>query len=429
MLAVHQSAFDRHLGDFYTQDVNTAQFHGSSTTDRNVAFNDAWLGPMGWSHATTSSYHPTPEEDFISPTQITQSAPRFPTSHMHLSARREMAPPPPPPPHPPMTLPSSSAAEMQYGHLLGQLQIPHSSLASSTAPARPASMDYIETDHWLCNDPDRSRSSSAPAIGYFGFLGLGDEDDEDTRRSLSPAVRQPRPASRKRTDRRHSVPQTAPIPTYLPWGSDPRFASSEAYSPPATKVTVESMQEEQMMWMKGWYLNWSAANEVRFNAQAPIEEAPGPTLKMELRTNKTSDPEGPPSKRRRGSKVTSEAADSAATPTPLRTASKQGKTEATVATPDARGAAAVSRRKLTENEVKPSRGHLSLKKKRENHNRCEKKRRQLINEGFDDLCELVPGMLRGGGFNKSTMLSMAADWLSELLKGNDELAAQLAALS
>jgi hypothetical protein len=291
-------------------------------------------------------------------------------------------------------------------------------------------MGYIETDDWLCNDPDRSRSSSAPAIGYFGFFGLGDEDDEDARRSLSPAVRQPKLASRKRTDRRHSVPQTAPVPTYLPWGSDPRFASSEGYSPPATKVTPESMQEDQMMWMKGWYVNWSAANEIRSNSQAPTKEAPGPILKMELRTNKTSDPEEPPSKRRRSSKVTSEAVDSTTSPTPLRTAPKQGKNEAAAAAvSDAQGAAAISRRKLTENEVKPSRGHLSLKKKRENHNRCEKKRRQLINEGFDDLCELVPGMLRGGGFNKSTMLSMAADWLEELLKGNDELAAQLAALS
>jgi len=51
----------------------------------------------------------------------------------------------------------------------------------------------------------------------------------------------------------------------------------------------------------------------------------------------------------------------------------------------------------------------------------------LIKEGFDDLCELVPG-LRGGGFSKSTMLSMAADWLEDILEGNEALAAQLSAL-
>jgi hypothetical protein len=79
------------------------------------------------------------------------------------------------------------------------------------------------------------------------------------------------------------------------------------------------------------------------------------------------------------------------------------------------------------NGAKPSRENLSEEQKRENHIRSEQKRRTLIKEGFDDLCELVPG-LKGGGFSKSTMLTMAAEWLEELLKGNEALAAQLSAL-
>lgn len=85
------------------------------------------------------------------------------------------------------------------------------------------------------------------------------------------------------------------------------------------------------------------------------------------------------------------------------------------------------RRKSAVNNSKLSRENLSEEQKRENHIKSEQKRRTLIKEGFDDLCDLVPG-LRGGGFSKSTMLTMAAEWLEDLLKGNEALATQLATL-
>lgn len=50
-----------------------------------------------------------------------------------------------------------------------------------------------------------------------------------------------------------------------------------------------------------------------------------------------------------------------------------------------------------------------------------------MKESFGDLSDLVP-WLRGGGFGKSKILSMAAEWLEDLLKGNEALAAQLASL-
>merc|ERR1711939_1126258 len=54
----------------------------------------------------------------------------------------------------------------------------------------------------------------------------------------------------------------------------------------------------------------------------------------------------------------------------------------------------------------------------------DQKRRTLIREGFEDLGELVPG-LRGGGFSKSAVLIMAADWLEDLIKGNEDLQRRL----
>lgn len=74
---------------------------------------------------------------------------------------------------------------------------------------------------------------------------------------------------------------------------------------------------------------------------------------------------------------------------------------------------------------KAPRENLTEEQKRTNHILSEQKRRNLIRQGFDDLCSLVPG-LRGGGFSKSAMLTQAADWLEELLRGNELLHSQLA---
>ncbi|KAJ5223832.1 hypothetical protein N7468_008374 [Penicillium chermesinum] len=74
---------------------------------------------------------------------------------------------------------------------------------------------------------------------------------------------------------------------------------------------------------------------------------------------------------------------------------------------------------------KAPRENLSEEQKRTNHILSEQKRRNLIRQGFDDLCSLVPG-LRGGGFSKSAMLTQAADWLEDIMHGNEILRNQLA---
>ncbi|KAJ5933205.1 hypothetical protein N7516_007694 [Penicillium verrucosum] len=73
---------------------------------------------------------------------------------------------------------------------------------------------------------------------------------------------------------------------------------------------------------------------------------------------------------------------------------------------------------------KAARENLTEEQKRTNHILSEQKRRNLIRQGFEDLCTLVPA-LRGGGFSKSAMLTGAADWLEDLLHGNDILQSQL----
>jgi Helix-loop-helix DNA-binding domain len=76
---------------------------------------------------------------------------------------------------------------------------------------------------------------------------------------------------------------------------------------------------------------------------------------------------------------------------------------------------------------KAARENLTEAQKRENHIHSEQKRRNLIKQGFDDLCDLVPD-LKGGGFSKSAVLVQSADWLEGLLKNNDELKRIIAVL-
>ncbi|KAI2789220.1 hypothetical protein POX_e07250 [Penicillium oxalicum] len=83
-----------------------------------------------------------------------------------------------------------------------------------------------------------------------------------------------------------------------------------------------------------------------------------------------------------------------------------------------------SRKARVAQASKAPRENLSEEQKRTNHILSEQKRRNLIRQGFDDLCSLVPS-LRGGGFSKSAMLTQAADWLEDLLRGNELLQSQL----
>jgi hypothetical protein len=66
------------------------------------------------------------------------------------------------------------------------------------------------------------------------------------------------------------------------------------------------------------------------------------------------------------------------------------------------------------------RDNLTEAQKRENHIHSEQKRRNLIRQGFEELCALVPE-LKAGGYSKSAVLIHAANYLDGLKKGNARL--------
>lgn len=86
-----------------------------------------------------------------------------------------------------------------------------------------------------------------------------------------------------------------------------------------------------------------------------------------------------------------------------------------------------SARKRTAQKSAQKRDNLSEEQKRENHIQSEQKRRNLIRQGFDELCALVPE-LKAGGYSKSAVLVHAANYLDDLKKGNAQLRIYLSQL-
>jgi len=218
----------------------------------------------------------------------------------------------------------------------------------------------------------------------------------------------------------------------LKWGSDSGFGAPQGFTPPIHQEKVASVERYHMKAVSGAFLE--TANQAHSTdttrPSSPIlthSTTPHQRTRCTARAN-DDDEDSRPRKRRKG-KLQEDADDdkesaaeamsqaginkrkpskkATSAPIPSEQSHKRGKSTAV-----ANAAAKTARENLTEDH------------KREKHIKSEQKRRTLIREGFEDLGELVPG-LQGGGFSKSAVLGMAADWLEDLIQGNDVLRRQL----
>ncbi|KAF3911539.1 hypothetical protein ABW20_dc0109271 [Dactylellina cionopaga] len=208
----------------------------------------------------------------------------------------------------------------------------------------------------------------------------------------------------------------------LQWGSDPNFKFGGYSNTVAKEVhsKKEDMLVERAMAMlaKGQYsANTTAANTT---VNSPAENRVYPGIKETEREESIVSP----SKRRKSfHRRASEEDDeddlesSSESPQP-RPKSKGMTTKDNLASPTASIASAKQKKK--KKPKGPKRENLSEAQKRENHIQSEQKRRNLIREGFDDLCNLVPE-LRGGGYSKSAILIHAANFLEHIEEGNKTL--------
>ena len=214
----------------------------------------------------------------------------------------------------------------------------------------------------------------------------------------------------------------------LKWGSDAGFAS-QGYQAPPDQPTVEERTSDLLHQMDCLESQSSAAptrasspNRRDRNA-AEWGSSNSSTAVKPYQANDntfTIDENSRPAKRRK-SKVKSKEDDKH-----LEAALGKGSSNIRPATKDRRFSSSDDPPRRSKG-TKPPRENLTEEQKRTNHILSEQKRRNLIKQGFEELCSIVP-QLQGGGYSKSTMLVQAAKWLQDLLHGNELLKTQLAEL-
>ncbi|KAF3069343.1 hypothetical protein CFAM422_007064 [Trichoderma lentiforme] len=401
------------LSDFF--DDMTANQYNMPSFGEGLNYN-AWFDLPPQLMGTATSYGsqsaaPLGQESHLNYTNDSHSP------HMGISGSHLMPPPPPPPSqpnayqqHPSDDVLNAAATLMQNGP---GMRGGHKNNDSST-PRRPL----------------------GPPVGHLRHQGL-EEFREESRKGMASTE-----IDNTFTEwmwgsgskgRQNST--TRAIPVDYQWGSDSNFNLAQGYTPEANnKDTVETQHQEQLKCLECLEPNQSAATT---RPSSPTNSQSTFPIGLHRDTSESAerpddDDDAPPRKRRKSKikKDSTEEGEDQSTNGSKSAAAKRRKAKGdrngSISSPPMEVGMG-KRRKSALNGVKPPRENLSEEQKRENHIRSEQKRRTLIKEGFDDLCEIVPG-LNGGGFSKSTMLTMTADWLEELLVGNRDLTAQLAAL-
>ncbi|OQE31747.1 hypothetical protein PENSTE_c001G06058 [Penicillium steckii] len=200
----------------------------------------------------------------------------------------------------------------------------------------------------------------------------------------------------------------------LHWGSDNSFMD-QGYIAPPDQPDMETRTRDLLEHLDCFEPQASAANT---RPTTPERMAAAHAQRATLRNAEMEDPSQPRKRQRiiKEDEMLSDEED-ARLVRKSRTPSNAKARRASTATNSS------AKARLTPNSKNP-RENLSEEQKRTNHILSEQKRRNLIRQGFDDLCCLVPS-LRGGGFSKSAMLTQAADWLEELLRGNEILQRQM----
>ncbi|EFE38932.1 HLH transcription factor, putative [Trichophyton verrucosum HKI 0517] len=229
-------------------------------------------------------------------------------------------------------------------------------------------------------------------------------------------------------------------PSMLQWGSDSGFAH-QGYRLPPGQPTVEETTENLLHNLECLEAQSSAANT---RPSSPVRKLcdrkeTASSLAASRNPVPPSYEDRPKKRRKSNNKIKEEdpelasalsSSKSPTTTTPTSSTTNYTSSSSTTATSFARPSSRKSKGSSPAGNgttIKPVRENLSEEQKRTNHILSEQKRRNLIKQGFDDLCSLVPE-LRGGGYSKSTMLTQAGDWLADLLAGNELLKAQLADL-
>ncbi|KND94504.1 hypothetical protein TOPH_01089 [Tolypocladium ophioglossoides CBS 100239] len=398
------------LSSFF-EDMTANQYNMPSFGE-GLHFSDAWLDLPPQFMGTTTSFGPQSASLGSSADQSYSNGNSNNNNHQlelqrMMSGSHLMPPPPPPPP------PQSQSYQQQHSD----------DVLNAAATLLQNGSNSRDSLSKASTDPSR-RPVGYP-VGHLRHQPL-DEFKEENRRSCLVAEHD-NTFTEWMWGSKEPTPHRKVAVGDFQWGSDANFGPPQGYVPEPNKESVEAQQQIQLKCLECLEVSKSASNSrpgSPTNDRSAVDNRDG-----SVHMKREEDPNAPPRKRRKSKNVKESADDDDDDDT---NSSKSGRKRKPKS--DRSGTSPLSddgpngrRRKSNVNGAKPPRENLSEEQKRENHIRSEQKRRTLIKEGFDDLGELVPG-LRGGGFSKSTTLTMAADWLEELIRGNQTLSSQLASI-
>lgn len=279
-----------------------------------------------------------------------------------------------------------------------------------------------------------TNQTMGPPVGHLRHQPLDEFIQEGRRMSQSTdladqtaAVKFWMSGGKQSTER---TPGRKPAPLPLQYGSDQSFSNSnQPFVPRTRKESTEAMHEEHLKYMECIKQapdsgSGSPTNAI-FNGGniPPLNlKTRGPSTALKIESN--GDFSKWPGDRCGGDDEDDEAEEpqSAVSKTSGRKRKAKAGNSNSPSTGD--GAPMGKRRKST---AVSKRENLTEDQKRENHINSEKKRRKVIQTGFDNLAILVPN-LKGGNQSKSIMLDSTVAFIKELLAGNEQLNAQLCQL-
>lgn len=413
----------------FFEDITSNQYNMPSFGE-GLNFSDAWLDlpPQFMGSATSFGPQDTTNGEFaFSHDQQSDMTRMLPTGS-------SMMPPPPPPPAPsqPQSQMPSQAYSQQHSDdvLTAAATLVQNGSRGVTTKSNVANGSPRTTSH---NDQNNARRPGVYPVGHLRHQQM-EEFTEENRRS-GQVAEVDHTFTRWMWGEKEKTPVSKPVPVDIQWGSDANFTGTQGYVPESRKEMADSVDQSRMKYLDCLEVNQDAASTQLASPNSSSQVTTG-TVNGDgpLHAKREEDANAPPRKRRKSKNVQTFAAEDEEDDDDDAANSHSGRKRKTKSersgsgsepSPDANGSG--RRRKSVANGTKPPRENLTEEQKRENHIRSEQKRRTLIKEGFDDLGELVPG-LRGGSFSKSTTLSMAAEWLEELLRGNKALTMQMLAL-
>ncbi|KAG8160532.1 hypothetical protein KVR01_010068 [Diaporthe batatas] len=217
-------------------------------------------------------------------------------------------------------------------------------------------------------------------------------------------------------------PPRAPVD--LQYGTDQSFSNNnQPFVPSSDKDSSEAIQKEHMRYFSAIELSKST-NTTRPTSPVISTESLPFNLKTRAPPPIKIEANGDGGKKWRKGKHEEDDDDDEPQSAVSKSSARKRKQKVDTSHSPGGVAEAAGSGKRRKSSAAAKRENLTEDQKRENHINSEKKRRKVIQTGFENLAVIVPA-IKGSNPSKSAMLEAAVAWLEELLDGNETLKGQL----